>query len=52
MKIENDPDLKKQEKILDHHPHVGMPQHGTLRKAPKHMMKLVHVPGKKREREY
>lgn len=43
-KIENDPNLKQQEKILDHHPHHGMAPHGTVRKMkPWHAAK-VHKP--------
>ena len=47
MKIENDPHLKMPKKILDHHPHAAFPQHGTIRKAPSHMMEKIHNPRKK-----
>lgn len=41
-KIENDPHLEKQKKILDHHPHGGMSPHGTIRKAkPFHLAEIV-----------
>jgi hypothetical protein len=44
MKIENDPNLSQQKKILDHHPHHGMPAHGMIRKAPAHIRAAVHEP--------
>lgn len=49
VKLENDPNLKEQEKILDHHPHHGMPPHGQIRKMPKHMAGKVHRPKTKEE---
>jgi hypothetical protein len=47
--MENDPDLKQQQRIIGHHPHTstGMPPHGTIRKAKPWMMKMVHNPKKK-----
>lgn len=50
MKVENDPNLKQQEKIIDHHPHHGFPQHGMIRKGPKHMRKAIHEPTQHREK--
>lgn len=42
MKIENDPNLNDQRKILDHHPHKGMAPHGTIRKAkPFHLAEIT-----------
>lgn len=52
-KIENDVNLRQQERIgriLDHHPHVSMPQHGTMKKPQKaHLLAMIHKPGKKHE---
>ena len=45
---ENDPNLKQQEKIIDHHPHHGFPQHGNLLKKGREWMKeYVKLPNKK-----
>lgn len=41
-KMENDPDLKAQEKILSHHPHHGFPKHGTMRPVKPHLLKALH----------
>ncbi|MHB1952825.1 MAG: hypothetical protein ACYCOU_03670 [Sulfobacillus sp.] len=44
-KIENDPNLKQQEKILDHHPHTPhMPPHGSIRKMKAWHAEKVHRP--------
>ncbi len=45
--MENDPDLRKQSKILDHHPHTSMPPHGMIRKAKPWHLKMVSNPKKK-----
>jgi hypothetical protein len=43
-KLENDPNLKEQKQILDHHPHHGMAPHGQVRKIKTHMAGKVHQP--------
>lgn len=48
-KIENDPNLSEQKKILSHHPpHTAAP-HGHIRKMPPHMAGKVHKPNTKKE---
>ena len=46
MKIENDPNLSEQKKILDHHPHHGFPQHGKILKSRPHLLAKVKKPTK------
>ena len=41
MRMENDPDLRAQQDIIDHHPHHGFPAHGHIRKAPQHMLEVL-----------
>jgi len=45
-KIENDPDLKQQQKILAHKA-PGKPPHGMIRKAKPWHLAMVHNPKKK-----
>lgn len=47
-KLENDPNLTQQKKILDHHPHMAFPQHGKVMTKKPHLLAKIRKPGRSR----